>query len=229
VLSAEYLTERLSTEQEERVSYGGHTDQEAEQKALVAHGGHDADDAHGHDAHGGHGEHEEHEHIHLPPPSYWPFLLALCITVLFTGFLTTLVISGIGALLCLFCIIMWGREQSQALPDGLTYVETIGEGDPEEQIAAGARVFSRDGKFVGRITFATEDTPIVRQGWIPTRYGYMPRSAIDHIEEGAVYLNLTEAQIRERGNVDITPAGPGSPQLMAPTGRAALRSGTTQQ
>jgi hypothetical protein len=210
------LIESLGTEQEERVSYGGHTGNE-----LVAHGEHD--DAHGH------GEHEEHEHIHMPPPSYWPFLLALCITIVFIGFLSTLVISAIGALLCLICMIMWGREGSLALPRALTDVPVIGEGDPEEKIAAGARVFSRDGKFVGRITHGTEDTPTVRQGWVPTRYGYMPRSAIDHIEDGAIFLNLTEAQIRERGNVDITPAGPGSPQIAAPPARAALRSGTTRQ
>lgn len=200
-------------------------DKEAERKALVAHGGHAEDDAHGHDAHG---EHEEHEHIHIPPPSYWPFLLALCITVTFIGFLSTLVISAIGALLCLFCMIQWGREQSEALPRALTDVNVVGEGDAEEKIAGGARVFSRDGKFIGRVTHGTDDTATVRQGWIPTRYGFMPRSAIDHIEDGGIFLNLTEAQIRERGNVDITPAGPGSPQLMPPT-RAALRSGTTRQ
>jgi hypothetical protein len=194
--------------------------------ALVAHGG-DAHDAH--DDHGGHGEHEEHEHIHIPPPSFWPFLLALFITMTFIGFLTTLVISAIGALCCLFCMISWGREQSQALPTPLGDVAVVGEGDPEEKIAAGARVFSRDGRFVGRVTPGTRDASTMRQGWVPTRYGFMPRSAIDHIDEGAIYLNLTEAQIRDRGNVDITPAGPGSPQLAAPTARPALRSGTTQQ
>ena len=209
------------------MSYGhGGGDKEAERMALVAHG-HDAHDAHGN--HGEHGEHEEHEHIHMPPPSLWPFLLAVCITVTFAGFLTTLVVTGIGALCCLFCMIMWGREQSQALPTPLTDVAVIGEGDAEEKIAAGARVFSRDGRFVGRVTPGTRDASTVRQGWVPTRYGFMPRSAIDHIEEGVIVLNLTESQIRERGNVDITPAGSGNPKLAAPAARPALRSGTTRQ
>src|SRR5262249_2342476 len=155
------------------------------------------------DAHGEHGEHEEHEHIHIPPPSFWPILLAFFVAFTFAGFLSTLVISGIGALCCLFCIIQWGREHSEALPRALTDVTVIGEGDAEEKIAAGARVFSRDGRFVGRVTHGTDDSPTVRQGWIPTRYGFMPRSAIDRIEDGTIILNLTEAQIRERGNVDI--------------------------
>jgi hypothetical protein len=209
------------------VSHGhGGADKEAERMALVAHGDAVHDDAHGH---GEHGAHEEHEHIHIPPPSFWPFLLAFFIMVTFIGFLSTLVITAIGGLCCLFCMIMWGREQSEALPRALTNVEVVGEGDAEEKLAAGARVFSRDGKFVGRVTAATDDSPIVRQGWVPTRYGFMPRSAIDHIEEGAIFLNLTEAEIRERGNVDITPAGPVNRQIAPPTARAALRSGTTRR
>lgn len=201
------------------MSHGGQTDKEAERMALVAHAEHDA---HAHE------EHEEHEHIHMPPPSFWPFLLALFVTILFAGFLSTLIISAVGALLCLFAIIMWGREGSESMPRALTYVPVVGEGDAEEKLAAGARVISLDGKFVGRITAASQDSPTVRQGWVPTRYGFMPRAAIDHIEEGAVVLNLTEAQIRARGNVDVTPAAPGSGQIGPGTARA-LPSGTTQR
>lgn len=208
------------------MSHGGQTDKEAERMALVAHD-HDADDAHGADAPGEHG-HEAHEHIHMPPPSFWPFLLALFITILFAGFLSNLIISAVGAALILFAMIQWGREGSESKPRALTYVPVIGEGDAEEKLAAGARVISLDGKFVGRITAATEDSPTVRQGWVPTRYGFMPRAAIDHIEEGTVVLNLTEAQVRARGNVDVNPAAPGSGQIGSGSARA-LPSGTTQR
>jgi hypothetical protein len=186
-------------------------DSEARRMALVAHDGHG--DAHddGHD--------EEHEHIHIPPPSYWPIVLAGCITIMFAGFLSTLVISAIGALLVLIVMIAWGLEGSESVPTPLTGVPVIGGGDPEDKLAPGARVITSDGRFVGRISRTSEDSPLVKQGWIPTRYGYLSRSAIDHIEEGAIVLTLTEQQVRERGNVDTTPAGPVANTGMTPTER----------
>jgi hypothetical protein len=182
-------------------------DSEARRMALVAHNGHDD----GHD--------EEHEHIHIPPPSYWPIVLAGCITIMFAGFLSTLVISAIGALLVLIVMISWGLEGSESVPTPLTGVPVIGGGDPEDKLAPGARVITSDGRFVGRISRTSEDSPLVKQGWIPTRYGYLSRSAIDHIEEGAIVLTLTEQQVRERGNVDTTPAGPVANTGMTPTER----------
>jgi len=180
-------------------------DKESQRMALVADDGH----GHGHDAHGdGHGHDEEHEHIHIPPPSFWPIVMAACITLMFIGFLSTLVISAIGALLILTVMIAWGLEGSESTPTPLTNIPVVGGGDAREKLVPGARVVTRDGRLVGRITQASEDSPLVKQGWIPTRYGYLARSAIDHIEEGAIVLTLTEQQVRERGNVDTTPAGP---------------------
>lgn len=177
---------------------------EARRMAVVStdeHADADAhDDQHGHD--------EEHEHIHIPPPSFWPIVLAGCITILFAGFLSTLVISAIGALLVLLVMIAWGLEGSESVPTALTGVPVIGGGDAEDKLVPGARVITSDGRLVGRVTQASQDSPLVRAGWIPTRYGYLARSAIDHIEEGAIILALTEQQVRERGNVDTTPAGP---------------------
>jgi hypothetical protein len=184
-------------------------DSEARRIALVAHNGHDD----------GHGDDEEHEHIHIPPPSFWPIVLAGCITIMFAGFLSTLVISAIGALLVLIVMIAWGLEGNESAPTPLTGVPVIGGGDPEDKLAPGARVITSDGRFVGRITRASEDSPLVKQGWIPTRYGYLARSAIDHIEEGAIVLTLTEQQVRERGNVDTTPAGPVSNTSMTSADR----------
>ncbi len=177
-------------------------DNEARRMALVSMEGHvpEHDDEHGHD--------EEHEHIHIPPNSFWPIILAGCITIMFVGFLSTLVISAIGALLVLTVMISWGLEGSESVPTALTGVPVIGGGDAEDKLVPGARVITSDGRLVGRVTRASEDSPLVKAGWIPTRYGYLARAAIDHIEEGAIILTLTEQQVRERGNVDTTPAGP---------------------
>ncbi len=179
-------------------------DKEAQRMALVSANGHD--DAHAHDDE--HGHDEEHEHIHIPPPSFWPIVLAGCITIMFAGFLSTLVISAIGGLLVLIVMIAWGLEGSESVPRALTNVTVIGGGDAEAKLAPGARVITSDGRLVGRVTQASQDSPLVKAGWIPTRYGYLARSVIDHIEEGAIILTLTEQQVRERGNVDTTPAGP---------------------
>lgn len=171
---------------------------EARRVALVSTNGHA--DEHGHD--------EEHEHIHIPPNSFWPIILAGCITVMFVGFLSTLVISVIGALLVLIVMIAWGLEGNESDPTAFTGVLVLGGGDAEDKLVPGARVITSDGRLVGRVTRASEDSPLVKAGWIPTRYGYLARAAIDHIEEGAIVLTLTEQQVRERGNVDTTPAGP---------------------
>jgi len=173
-------------------------DSEARRMALVSTDGHA--DEHDHD--------EEHEHIHIPPNSFWPIILAGCITVMFVGFLSTLVISAIGALLVLIVMIAWGLEGNESAPTAFTGVPVIGGGDAEDKLVPGARVVTSDGRLVGRVTRASEDSPLIKAGWIPTRYGYLARAAIDHIEEGAIILALTEQQVRERGNVDTTPAGP---------------------
>jgi hypothetical protein len=182
-------------------------DKEAERMALVSHNG--LED--GHD--------EEHEHIHIPPPSFWPIVLAACITIMFAGFLSTLVISAIGAVLVLAVIIAWGLEGSESVPTPLANVPVLGGGDPEDKLAPGSRVITSDGRLVGRVTRASEDSPLVKQGWIPTRYGYLSRSAIDHIEDGAIILNLTEQEVRERGNVDTKPAGPVTNTSVTPAER----------
>ncbi len=182
--------------------YGGDQEQdtEARRRALVSTDGHADEHEHGHD--------EEHEHIHIPPNSFWPIILAACITVMFVGFLSTLVISVIGALLVLIVMIAWGLEGNESAPTAFTGVSVIGGGDAEDKLVPGARVITSDGRLVGRVTRASEDSPLIKAGWIPTRYGYLARAAIDHIEEGAIILTLTEQQVRERGNVDTTPAGP---------------------
>ena len=197
-------------------------DKETQRTALVSHAGAAEihEDSHGHDADAhGHDDHDEHEHIHIPPPSYWPIVLAACITIMFVGFVSTLILTVVGAVLTLMAIIAWGLEGSESISTALTSVPVIGGGDAEDKLTPGARVLTSDGRLVGRITRASEDSPLVKQGWVPTRYGYLARSAINHIEEGAVVLNLTEQVVRERGNVDTTPAGPTANTGITGTGR----------
>lgn len=169
----------------------------------------------GFDAYNAAHEHGEHEHIHIPPPSYWPIVLSICITILFTGFITTLILTGVGAVLTIFCVIMWGLEGSESIPNALTDIPVVGGGDATARLSQGASVVTTDGKVIGRITQASEKSPLVRQGWIPTRYGYLARSFIDHIEEGLIYLNVSDAEAKQRGNVETTPAGPNLVRLGA--------------
>ena len=84
---------------------------------------------------------------------------------MFVGFLTTLVISAIGALLILISMIAWGLEGSESTATPLTGVTVIGGGDAEDKLVPGARVITRDGQMVGRVTQASQDSPLVRQGW----------------------------------------------------------------
>ncbi len=72
---------------------------------------------------------EEEEHIHLPGPSWWPFALALFLTVAMSGltilphygaaasairWIVALVIFAIGAIGMAWSIISWGLEVSEA-------------------------------------------------------------------------------------------------------------------
>lgn len=50
------------------------------------------------------------EEIHLPGPSILPVLTAVGITMLLVGLTTFLVLSVIGAVLTLYCVIRWIKE-----------------------------------------------------------------------------------------------------------------------
>lgn len=182
-------------------------------KALISPPeGFDAYNAH----HPAHDEHEEHEHIHIPPPSFWPLVLSITITMMLSGFLTGPVIGVIGGLLMIGSIIAWGIEGSEAKPNALTDIAVVGHRAPEDLLTNGATVLTSEGLPVGRITRASEHSPLVRAGWIPTRYGYLARRYIDHIENGLIVLNITEDEVRQSANVSTTPAGPGAGKKTLP-------------
>lgn len=163
-----------------------------------------------------HDEHAEHEHIHIPPPSFWPLLLAIAITMAFTGFLVgpALVIAGV--VLMLVFTIGWCLQGTEDRPTALTEVPVIGARSTTDALTQGALVLTRDGRAIGRVTRASENSPLVRAGWIPTRHGYLARKFIDHIEEGAIVLTLTEDEVRARANVTTERAGPGAGNLTLP-------------
>ncbi len=160
--------------------------------------------------HAAHDAHGEHEHIHIPPPSYWPIVLSVTITVMMMGILAGPVFIVLGALTMIGSIIAWGVEGSEAKPNALTDVAVIGHRAPEDMLTNGATVLTSEGLAIGRVTRASEQSPLVRAGWIPTRYGYLARRYIDHIENGLIVLNITEDEVRQRANVSTTPAGPGA-------------------
>lgn len=48
--------------------------------------------------------------LKLPRPTYWPAVLALGVVFLFWGFVTTLLISGIGLVVVVTALAGWIRE-----------------------------------------------------------------------------------------------------------------------
>jgi hypothetical protein len=56
---------------------------------------------------------EAHVGPHLPSPSYWPLFAGIAILIALGGLLvmdTTLLVTGIGLVLVLICLIQWGLE-----------------------------------------------------------------------------------------------------------------------
>ena len=50
------------------------------------------------------------EHIHMPPPSYYPILLAMGIALLAIGPLSHLAITGLGVVVCIYSVWGWALE-----------------------------------------------------------------------------------------------------------------------
>lgn len=48
--------------------------------------------------------------IHLPPPSFWPIVLAFGLTLIAIGIIFGLVISGLGVIVLLVAIAGWTQE-----------------------------------------------------------------------------------------------------------------------
>jgi PHP family Zn ribbon phosphoesterase len=55
-------------------------------------------------------EKPEHLHIHMPPPSYYPLVIALGVLLLGIGALSHLAISGLGALVIIYGTWAWALE-----------------------------------------------------------------------------------------------------------------------
>ncbi|MDA0301246.1 MAG: cytochrome c oxidase subunit I [Chloroflexi bacterium] len=52
----------------------------------------------------------EHNHIHMPPPSYFPLILALGVLLIAVGALSTLAIAALGVMICVYGIWGWALE-----------------------------------------------------------------------------------------------------------------------
>ena len=59
-------------------------------------------------------EESEHHDIHMPTPSYYPFLLALGLTLIAGGLLSHIAISVIGGILAMFSVVKWSFEPPTA-------------------------------------------------------------------------------------------------------------------
>ena len=48
--------------------------------------------------------------IHLPPPSYWPIVLAAGMLVIAIGIIYSLIVAGVGVVILLAAIVGWTGE-----------------------------------------------------------------------------------------------------------------------
>ena len=51
-----------------------------------------------------------HAAIHLPPPSYWPIVLAFGMLVLGVGIIYSLIVVGVGVVIMLAALVGWTGE-----------------------------------------------------------------------------------------------------------------------
>jgi hypothetical protein len=64
--------------------------------------------------------HESHEAIHLPPPSIWPVVLAVGISLLLLGLVLNLVLLLFGVLITAASLALWirdARREFRELPE----------------------------------------------------------------------------------------------------------------
>jgi hypothetical protein len=56
------------------------------------------------------GNQEGHEAIHLPPPSYWPLVLAVGIALALAGMVLSVVVVAVGLVIMAVAIVAWVRD-----------------------------------------------------------------------------------------------------------------------
>ena len=76
-------------------------------------------------------------------------------------------------------------------------------------ILTGAEVLDADGERIGGVIAASSDYIVVEHGFfLPTDF-YIPRSAIDRLEDGAIHLSITKQDAMTAGwSVSRTAADP---------------------
>src|ERR1035438_4515108 len=57
-----------------------------------------------------HGSESQHNRIHMPAPTAWPMVLALGVSLLIAGMVTSVAVSLLGLVLMLFSAIGWFRS-----------------------------------------------------------------------------------------------------------------------
>ena len=61
--------------------------------------------------------HDAHEVFHLPPPSIWPAVLALGISLLLLGLVLNVILLTIGAVITVAAIGLWVRDARKEFRD----------------------------------------------------------------------------------------------------------------
>ena len=148
------------------------------------------------------GDVEEAEpHIHMPNPSYWPFLLSAAIAVTIGGLLFVSSfpwISIVALPFVLVCIVAWGVEDPMAQKKE-KFVTVYRVVDPWK-FKIGQNVVDAQGKWLGTIQARFSRYILVERGRLLPKVYYVPLSATrDQIKDNRVFLTLSEDDLVRMG------------------------------
>jgi len=137
---------------------------------------------------------EAEPHVHLPNPSYWPFLLSFAIAIALGGLLfvsSAPWISLVALPLVLVCILGWALEDPMApLKE---QVVTVYQAVDRWKFKIGQNVVDSQGKWLGKIQARFSRYILVERGGLLPKVYYVPQSAAtDQIKHNTVFLTLSE-------------------------------------
>ncbi len=169
---------------------------------------------------------EGEEHVHLPNPSYWPFLLALAVAVaiavlVFLGSapLVSLAISLVAAIFVVAFMLGWGLEDPfQPLPE--RYVLAPAQASDRSPFKIGQEVLDAQGNWLGTIQARFPTYLLVERGRLFPKVYYVPRSAIkERVGEDLLRLSLSEEELQRMGynrvpeDLAVEPPEPRTPRV----------------
>jgi hypothetical protein len=147
-------------------------------------------------------EEEEDHHVHLPNPSFWPFILSFAIIVTLAGLLFVPAnpwITVIALPFVLIAILGWALEDPMAPLQ--EHLETIITPRVVSRFQLGQEVYDKGGNWLGKIGARFSDRYIlVESGGLLPRTYYVPQQAAkSSLEHNMVLLTMSEEELLQKG------------------------------